>query len=306
MQRLPSLTALRAFEAAARLGSFVKAGDELAVTPAAISQQVRQLEEELGVELFRRLPRGLLLTDAGRGCLPDLGRGFAHLARAVETTRAGRLEGALTVTVIPSFAFRWLMPRLPPFCAAYPMIDLNVRSEMRNVDFAREGVDLGIRYGRGRYPGLDVTLLLEEEAFPVCAPGLLGGPRPLRRAADLRRHVLLHDTQVGDGEPSSSWEHWLRRAGVTDADTSRGLGFTDSTMLTEACLRGMGVALGRSALVADDLAAGRLVRPLAMSAPAEYAYYVVTLPGHDRDPKVRVFLDWVLDQARSAARLPAP
>lgn len=297
MQRLPSLTALRAFEAAARLGSFVKAGDELAVTPAAISQQVRSLEEELGVELFRRLSRGLVLTEAGRGCLPDLGRGFAHLARAVETTRAGSLEGPLVVSAIPSFAFRWLMPRLPPFCAAYPMVDLTVRTEMRNVDFVRESVDLGLRYGAGRYPGLDAALLLEEEIYPVCAPSVLSGPHPLRRIADLRRHTLLHDRQVDAKEPTSSWERWLRRAGLDDVDPSRGPGFTDSTMLTEACLRGMGVMLGRSALVADDLAAGRLVRPLDLSAPAEFAYYLVTPPGHGGNPRVRLMLDWLREQA---------
>ena len=149
IRRLPSLNALRAFEAAARHGSFVRAADELAVTPAAISQQIRLLEEDLGVSLFRRLPRGLVLTAAAKSALPDLGKAFAHLARAVEGARGGSLVGPLVVPVIPSFAGRWLVPRLGGFVAAYPQIELTIRAEIRNVDFAHDDVDLGVRYGRG-------------------------------------------------------------------------------------------------------------------------------------------------------------
>ena len=192
-RRLPPLGSLRAFEAAARHESFAKAADELAVTPAAVSQQIRLLEADLGVSLFRRLPRGLVLTQAGRSALPELGKAFAHLARAVEGVRGGSLVGPLVVSVIPSFAGRWLVPRLGGFVAAYPEIEITVRAELRNVDFAREDVDLGIRYGKGIYPGLETRLLLTEEVFPVCAPALLAGERPLRRLDDLRHHTLLHD-----------------------------------------------------------------------------------------------------------------
>ncbi len=177
-RRLPPLGALRAFEVAARHESFAKAAAELSVTPAAVSQQVRLLEADLGVSLFRRLPRGLALTPAGRSVLPELGQAFAHLARAVEGVRGGSLVGPLVVSVIPSFAGRWLVPRLGGFVAAYPEIEITVRSELRNVDFTREDVDLGIRYGKGIYPGLDTRLLLTEEVFPVCAPSPAG-----RRAA---------------------------------------------------------------------------------------------------------------------------
>ncbi|MEK0083333.1 transcriptional regulator GcvA [Benzoatithermus flavus] len=292
-RRLPPLHALRVFEAAARHGSFAKAADELAVTPAAVSQQIRQLEADLGVALFRRLPRGLVVSEAARRALPELEKAFAHLARAVEDMRGGERAGPLVISVIPSFAARWLMPRLGGFIETYPEIEVTVRSELRSVDFAREDVDLGIRYGKGIYPGLDTRLLLTEEVFPVCAPSLLAGRHPLRRLDDLRHHTLLHDRALTGEEPSLYWRHWLRDAGVSRIDADRGPGFTDATMLMEAALRGLGVALGRSGLCADDLAAGRLVRPFTESRPADYAYYVVTPEGHAANPRVAAFLAWL-------------
>lgn len=297
IRRLPPLNALRAFEAAARHGSFARAADELAVTPAAVSQQIRLLEGDLGLDLFLRLPRGLVVTEAAKRALPELGKGFAHLARAVEDVRGGSLKGPLVISVIPSFATLWLVPRLGPFVTAYPDIEVTVRAEMRNVDFTREDVDLGIRYGKGVYPGLDTRLLLTEEVFPVCAPSLLSGPKPLRRIDDLRHHVLLHDRQLSGEEPSLYWRHWLRDAGVSGFDGDRGPGFTDSTMLMEATRNGMGIALGRSALAADDLATGHLVRPFTLSRPADYAYYVVVPEGHAANPRVRVFLEWLQEEA---------
>jgi LysR family glycine cleavage system transcriptional activator len=296
-RRLPPLNALRAFEAAARHGSFARAADELAVTPAAVSQQIRLLEEDLGVTLFRRLPRGLVVSEAAKRALPELGKAFAHLARAVEDLRGGSLAGPLVISIIPSFAMRWLVPRLSGFLAAYPEIEVTVRAELRNVDFVREDVDLGIRYGKGMYPGLDTRLLLTEEVSPVCAPSLLSGPKPLRRIEDLRHHTLLHDRQLSGEEPSLYWRHWLRDAGVTDIDGDRGPGFTDATMMLEAALRGMGLALGRSGLCADDLAAGRLVRPFKLSRPADYAYYVVMPEGHAANPRLQVFLAWLEEEA---------
>ncbi len=294
---MPSLNALRAFEAAARHGGFAKAADELAVTPAAVSQQVRLLEADLGVELFRRLPRGLVVTQAAKRALPALGQGVAQLVPGVEELRGGSLTGPLVVTIIPSFASCWLVPRLGGFLAAYPEIEVTVRGELRNADFAREDVDVGIRYGRGNYPGLDTRLLLTEDVFPVCAPSLLAGPKPLRRVEDLRHHTLLHDRQLGSEEFSLFWRHWLQDAGVADVDGDRGPGFTDSTMMLEMARNGVGVALGRSGLCADDLAAGRLVRPFPLSRPADYSYYAVTPDGHAANPRVRAFLDWLEGEA---------
>lgn len=296
-RRLPPLNALRAFEAAARHGSFAKAADELAVTPAAISQQIRLLEADLGVTLFRRLPRGLVVTEAARRSLPELGKAFAYLQRAVEGVRGDSLAGPLVISAIPSFAARWVAPRLGSFITAYPEIEVTLRTELRNADFARDNVDVGIRYGRGNYPGLDTRLLLTEEVFPVCAPSLLAGPKPLRRIEDLRHHTLLHDRQLANEEFSLFWHHWLRDAGVTDIDADRGPGFTDSTLMLEMARRGVGVALGRSGLCADDLAEGRLVRPFALSRPADYAYYVVVPEGHAGSPRVRAFVDWLEEEA---------
>ncbi|HET6467976.1 MAG TPA: transcriptional regulator GcvA [Geminicoccaceae bacterium] len=305
-RRLPPLNALRAFEAAARHRSFVRAADELAVTAAAVSQQIRQLEDRLGIELFKRLPRGLLLTDAGRAALPELQKGFAHLARAVEQVAAGSLAGPLAVTVIPSFATRWLVPRLGGFVASFPEIVLTVWAELRRADFGREELDLGIRYGRGDYPGLDVRLLMTEEVFPVCAPSLLNGAKPLRRIEDLRHHTLLHDCDLTSGEPALQWSVWLRDAGVRDVDPKGGLLLSDAIMLTEAAVRGTGVALGRTALVADHLAAGTLIRPFAVARPADYAYYVVMPEGSALKPRVRAFVDWLEEQAQPSRRQGRP
>jgi LysR family glycine cleavage system transcriptional activator len=296
-RRLPPLGALRAFEAAARYESFAKAADELAVTPAAVSQQIRQLEADLGVTLFRRLPRGLVLTQAGRSALPELGHAFAHLSRAVEGLRGGSLVGPLTVSVIPSFAGRWLVPRLGRFVAAYPEIEITVRSELRNVDFAREDVDVGIRYGKGIYPGLDTRPLLTEQVFPVCAPSLLAGERPLRKLDDLRHHTLLHDRQLSSDEPSLYWRTWLRDFGVEGWDQDRGPGFTEAMTMLTACERGLGVALGRGGLCAEELANGRLVRPFQEGRAADYAYFAVVPTGHGEAPRVRMFLAWLEEEA---------
>jgi LysR family transcriptional regulator, glycine cleavage system transcriptional activator len=297
IQRLPPLNALRAFETAARHESFVKAADELAVTPAAVSQQIRQLEQILECELFRRLPRGLVLTDCGRSALPELQKGFAHLARAVADVKGGSLHGPLRVTVTPSFAARWLVPRLGSFITAYPDVDVEIRAEIRNVDFTKEEVDIGIRYGKGRYPGLEVHHLLMEEVFPVCAPSILNSPKPLRRLEDLRHHTLLHDSQLSGEEPSLHWRQWLRDAGLLDVDADRGPGFSDAVMLVEAAVRGMGIALGRTALVSDELASGKLIRPFPVARPAEFSYWVVAPEGRSRNPRVRAFIDWLEEQA---------
>jgi LysR family glycine cleavage system transcriptional activator len=298
MRRLPPLNSLRAFEAAARLGGFARAASELSVTPAAVSQQVRLLEADLGVELFLRQPRGLTLTEAGRAGLSELRKAFAHLARAAEEMRGGSLAGPLTVSVLPSFAHLWLMPLLPGFIAAFPDIELTVRAEVRNVDFVHDPVDLGIRYGRGRYPGLFTRLLLTEEVFPVCAPSLIQGGRPLRRLQDLRGHTFLHER--ASDEPSLEWRTWLREVGIDDPELMRGPGFTDGTMLVAAAIRGIGVALGRSALVAGALREGALIRPLTASRPADFAYYVVTAEGHERHPRVSTFLRWLEEQAAAS------
>lgn len=296
---LPPLNALRAFEAAARHQSFVKAAEELHVTPAAVSHQVKLLEEVLEVVLFHRLPRGLVLSEAGKAMLPELGRGFAHVARAVAAAREGGLAGQLRVTVLPSFAQLWLLPRLGRFLAARPEIDVVLVGSHRVVDLVREGLDLGIRYGPGRWPGVEARHLFSEETFPVCAPALLDGPPPLRRPADLRQHRLLHDWDLPLGETWLGWPAWLARLGLPEAPAERGLQLPDSVMLTEAAVRGLGVAIGRTSLSGEHLAAGRLVRPFPVTMKADFAYYAVWPEGLAPSPRVRAFVEWLAEESRS-------
>lgn len=298
--RLPPLNALRAFEIAARRGGFSRAADELHVTPAAVSHQIKTLESHLGVELFTRLPRGLELTEAGRQLLPQLSRGFEHFARAVEGLNAGGVAGPLGVNTAPSFAALWLTPRLEGFLRAYPDIEICLLAEERPPDLARGEVDIRIPYGLGDYPGLATRFLMRERIFPVCAPSLLN-QRRLRRFADLRLHTLLHDVNPGPEEPSMTWRRWLRDAGVSGVDADRGVKFGNSILVTEAAVRGLGVALGRMSLVGDHLATGRLVRPLKASRPADYAYYTVTTHAGAERPRVQAFLGWLVAEAERAA-----
>ncbi|MFQ5995526.1 MAG: transcriptional regulator GcvA, partial [Acidiferrobacterales bacterium] len=258
-RRLPPLNAVRAFEAAARHLSFTKAAEELHVTQAAISHQVRALEGYLGFKLFRRLNRALVLTEEGQTYLPPVKRVFDQLFEATKRLTESESRGRLTVSVLPSFAARWLVPRLGRFREAHPDIDVRVAPAAELVDFARDDVDVAIRYGRGRYLGLRVDRLMTEDIMPVCSPALLKGAKVLKRPSDLAHHTLLHDEDHGD------WRTWLIAAGAKDVDATRGTVFTDSGMLIQAAVGGQGVALARGALAADDLAADRLVRPFELS-----------------------------------------
>jgi len=295
-RRLPPLNALRAFEAAARLLSFTRAADELAVTQAAVSHQIKALEEWIGVPLFRRVNRGLLLTDAGQALLSVLRDALDRIAAATERLRAGPRTGQLVVSALPSFAAKWLVPRLPRFQAAHPNIELHLHAAVALVDFTRDPVDLALRFGAGRWAGVEAIRLLDEEVTPVCSPALLAGGHPLREPADLRHYTLLHDDFELD------WQTWLDAAGVSGVDASRGPRFTGSDHLVQAALAGHGIALGRGALVADDLAAGRLVRPFALSLPSEWAYYIVYPAGAGNRPKIAAFRDWILGEATHGTR----
>ncbi len=296
-RHLPPLNALRAFEAAGRHLSFTKAAAELHVTPAAISQQLKTLEDYLGVQLFRRLNKALLLTDAGQACLPGLQEGFDKLAEAVKASRAREARRALTVSVAPSFGAKWLVPRLDRFREACPGVDVHIDACHRLVDLVREDVDIGIRYGPGDYPGLRADRLLTDEVFPVCSPRLLAGPHPLRVPDDLRWHTLLHvDSATGDA-CCPDWRMWLLTAGVGDIDPTRGPQFSLSSMALQTAIEGHGVALDSSVLVADDLAAGRLIKPFDLSFPVSFAYYVVCPETTADQPRIAAFREWVMAEA---------
>ena len=292
-RRLPPLNALRAFEAAARHLSFTRAAGELHVTQAAVSHQVKALEEHLGRKLFRRLNRALLLTDDGQAYLPSISRAFTLLNDATNDLLTKQAPGPLTVSALPSFAARWLVPRLGRFRQIRPDIDLRIDPSAELSDFAGGDVDVGIRYGRGKYPGMRADWLMTEDIFPVCSPALLEGPHPLRDPRDLQHQVLLHDDGHGD------WRTWLLAAGVDRVDPARGPIFTDSSMLIQAAMAAQGVALARGVLAADELAAGRLVRPFTLSLSTEYAYYLVCPVNTAEQPKIAAFRDWLLDEARS-------
>jgi LysR family glycine cleavage system transcriptional activator len=297
-RNLPPLNSLRAFETAARHLSFTKAAEELHVTPAAISHQIKALEEQMGVPLFRRLTRALRLTEAGQAALPSLRDGFDKLADGVDLLRAHDESGAITVSLDPSFAAKWLVPRLDRFRAAHPDLDVRLDATDKLADFQRDNVDLAIRYGGGNYPGLEVERLLSEEIFPVCSPKLLEGPAPLAQPGDLRHHTLIHLEWGSEDVTAPTWRMWLLAAGVHDIDFTRGPVFSMTSLALQAAIEGQGVALASSFLVADDLAADRLVVPFDLSVcdPLDFAYHIV-VPKRTADlPKVVAFKTWLLDE----------
>ena len=303
-RRLPSLNALRAFEAAARHLSFTKAAEELHVTQAAISHQVKTLEEQLGLPLFRRLNRRLLLTDAGQTYVTSLTQAFDGIAEATERATAGWGSGSLRISTLPSMAAKWLLPRLARFRARHPEIDVFVSASHGLADFRRDDLHLAIRYGQGTYLGLESVLLMDDEIFVVCSPQLLAEGPPLRTPADLKHHTLLHDTSVEAGRRDG--RGWLTQVGETGVDPDRGPGFSDANLILEAVMAGEGVSLTRRSLAAADLAAGRLVIPFGPIRQAPNRYYIVYPKGTGETPKVRKFADWLHEEAeadRAAGRL---
>lgn len=292
---LPPLSTLRAFDAAAELGSFSLAAERLNLTHGAVSRAIKTLEDALGVVLFERSHRKVRLTRAGDIYAEEVRFALNHLRTGAKRIEAEAETGALAVTTFDSFAAKWLMPRLSRFRAAAPEIDLRLFVTDDIVDFNRDRIDIAIRFGTGPYQGLEAERLLEEETFPVCAPDLTSGPHALRAPADLRHHTLIHD------DMDIVWSSWLAAAGVSGIDTSRGPFYNHSAHGIQAAIEGQGVALARSALVADDLKTGRLVRPFELSVKSPFAYWVV-YPRHALErPKVRAFRDWAFSEvARDA------
>ncbi len=294
VDRLPPLKALRAFEAAGRHLSFTRAANELHVTQAAISHQIKALETWLDLPLFKRLNRALLLTEPGQQYLQSVRKALELLADATQQIVATGGGHPLTISVMPSFGAKWLVSRLVQFSQQHPDIDLRFAAEDKLTDFTREDVDIAIRFGQGSWPGLHAALLMRQDVFPVCSPRLLeDGPHPLRSPDDLRHHVLLHERPA-----SYDWRTWLLAAGVEGVDPIRGPSFSHAHVLLQATIDGQGVALGATPLVDDDLAAGRLVKPFELTLPGEWAYYVVCPEERAGEPNVEAFRDWILAEAR--------
>ncbi len=286
------LTALRAFETAARTGSVRRAADALHVTPSAVSHQLRALEETLGVALFRRANRRLVLTEAGQVLLPGLTEGFDRLGDALAALSAFQRRGVLTVSMLSTFAVRWFIPRLTRFQKLHTDIEVRVSTTMRTVDFAREGIDAAIRHGHGHWPGLRSDRLIDEDIVPVCAPGLMDGGPPLDTPQDLARHTLL----TSDARPED-WEIWLGSIDLGDLRPARRISFDATHFALDAALGGAGVAIAARELVADDLRRGRLITPFAQQHRHTAGYYLVCPSDRADEPIMATLRRWLLAEA---------
>lgn len=300
------LNALRAFEASARNQSFSAAAVELHVTPAAVGQLVRTLEDWLGTPLFHRGTSGkvrLVPTEAATRALPEIRAGLDRLAVGLERLRDAAPGGVLTVTVSPAFAAKWLLPRIHTFQAACPDTDLRLETSLKPVDFVAQRVDLGVRYGTGHWPGLVAERLLGEEIFPACSPTLLRDAGRLRTPRDLADETLIHDLSMDSHADFPSWSAWLRRAGAADVAATRGLKINNAAAVLQAAIEGHGIALARSVMARDDVRAGRLVRLFpAIEYPSPLAYHIVHRAECASKPRLLAFRDWLQREAAAWTR----
>ena len=312
---LPPLNSLRAFEAAARHMSFRKAAEELHVTPAAISHQLKALEDYLGVKLFRRANRRVELTPAARVAAPYLHEGFKAIVEGVERLRQAERHNLLTVSAAPSFAAKWLMPRLHRFVSRYPQIDVRLSARLRSArphlrglavrrdinDGALDDADLAIRFGDGDFPDTRVERLLELTVTPMLSPQVIDPEHPLNAPDDLRHYTLLHDDTGYFRSGRLNWDCWLQAAGATRVDTGHGVHFSHANLAIDAAVDGLGVVLSLPALAAADLAVGRLVAPFDLTVKADYGYYIVADPSDYERPAIEAFTGWLLEEASRPA-----
>ena len=301
MKRIP-VGPLRAFDVAARNLNLTAAAEEMNVTHAAVSRQVKQLEERLGVKLFERLPRGLKLTAHGALLAEGTREAFDRLASALEDVSIPTVRRKFVISTFASMSARWLMPRIQSFSALFPEADLQVVTTARLADFAREDVDMAIRFGSGNYPGLHVVPLFQPKEIVVCAPSLLKRTPKLETFADLKNHVLLHDDSY------HFWTRWLNAMSVKGVNPRSGIICGDRNSMMQATIEGQGVGLATGVFAAADIAAGRLVQVFSESIASEFAIYAVCLPKRLNDPLVAGAIDWLLREAINSpdAHIPAP
>ena len=299
--RLPPFHALRAFESAGRHLSFARAADELGVSPAAVSQHIQQMEEFAGQPLFRRLGRRVELTDAGHAALVHVGAAMASLGDAARIMRLPLRGHRVSVSVAPSFAIKWLVPRLERFKELHPDIEVWVSADMGLVDFAVADVDLAIRYGAGGYAEAQAQMLLSESVVPICSPSLIEGSTGLKSPADISRFALLHDDSP-DRDPSCpTWPMWLMARGLDAEHARKGLRLNQSSLVVEAAMAGKGIGLAKRQLAAADIASGRLITPFENSdTPINFAYWMVWRRGRSFSPGLKAFMDWIRDEAGAA------
>ncbi len=298
---VPGTRALRVLEAAGRRLSFSRAADELGLTPAAVSHQIKEFEAQLGFSLFSRTSRTMRLTEAGAVVYESTVDALADIERAiVRAQKMTRQSRQLKVTTCAILASKWLVPRLEGFREIRPDVNISIDVSMELRDLRRDDFDVAVRFGSGRYAGLCVEHMFDNTIFPVCSPKLLKSGRPLRQPEDLLNHTLAHDAWTGADMTWPTWRMWMAAAGVEDFDGDRGVYFSDSSQAIQAAIEGDVVALGDFAMVANDLSTGRLIRPfdLGIKVPAEFGYYFVYPPEAADDPLVADFRTWVHEEAR--------
>ena len=290
-RRLPPLNSLKCFEAAGRLLSFTGAAKELNVTQAAISHQIKVIEDYLGVSLFDRYPRRLALTEQGKTLLPEVTEAFDRVSSVIGELGEEHYSRMINVRLGPSFAARWLSPRLKYFWLQHPDIDLCLFHSNADTDFEREQMDIAVTYGKGNWPGLVADKLLSLDFFPVCSPAFLEKDMPLTRLENLRYYTLLHDAS------HECWHDWLDLAEVGEVRPEKGVIIDDTNVLIQAAIDGQGIALGSSAFIQDLLDSGKLVKPFDIELVNEYSYYIVCPRSHLKNPAVQAFKDWLLSLA---------
>jgi LysR family transcriptional regulator, glycine cleavage system transcriptional activator len=304
LQRMPPLNALRAFEAVARHSSFARAAQELHVTKAAVAQQVRALEQEIGVGLVERNGRGLQLTESGAAGAGALAEGFALLAKAARAMREGRGRRFLVINSTPSFAATWLVGRIGKFKARHPETDVLIDANPTEDALDSGAADALIRWGAGEFLGLAATLLFKEDVFPVCAPRLVAGDDPLRSPEDLARHTLLHLDWNPVHASWPTWSDWLNAAGARHVEATHGVFFNNMAMTLRAAAQGQGVALTSFAIAADELAAGRLIAPFKTSVATPFGYYFVCRPNEAGSPRIKALREFLTQEAALSAAEP--
>lgn len=296
MGKVLPLLALRAFAETGRRGSVKQAADVMGVTPGAVSQQIRLLEDQVCIKLFTRTRYGVSLTEAGARVHPGLMRAFDQIEAGLQALEEMTARQTITVSTVPSFAASWLVPRLGRFSALYPEVEIRVEASPNLVDLRRDRVDVAIRHGLGQYPGLDTIHLMAPALIPVASPALLRDGPSIREPADCLAYTLLQDSDRAD------WRLWLQSFGVMDdARIERGPSYDDDFLLLRAAEAGHGLALVRDIYAREEIAAGRLAMAIDRPWPATFAYYAVTLPHAGERSHIRNFIDWLVDEAATAS-----
>jgi len=289
-RRLPPLNSLKSFEAAGRLLSFTDAAKELNVTQAAISHQIKVIEEFLNVQLFERYPRRIVLTEQGKALLPEVTDSFDKLSLAIATVDKDRSSNTVNVRLAPSFAAKWLSPRLKYFWKMHPDININLYHAHPAVDFEREDFDIAVTYGTGKWKNVICDPLLSLDFFPVCTPSFMKNDKPLTNINNIRYYSFLHDANY------ECWVDWLNLAELNDINAKKGTIIDDTNVLIQAAIDGQGIALGSTVFVDDHLKSGKLVKPFNITLYNDFSYHVVSTKKKLSNPAVRAFKNWLLNQ----------